>query len=124
MAFEGLSGRVNFTGNVDPGPVAIMQVEGNHTVIVGTTPGNYTHNESNLTLDINGGVANTSWLPAPEDTVTDDADDPLIETATIILILQVSGIAVPILAAFICDRVKARKKRLAGGDAAKGQGIM
>eukprot|EP00929_Paragymnodinium_shiwhaense_P122713 TRINITY_DN9570_c0_g2_i2.p1 TRINITY_DN9570_c0_g2~~TRINITY_DN9570_c0_g2_i2.p1 ORF type:complete len:1321 (+),score=343.38 TRINITY_DN9570_c0_g2_i2:87-4049(+) len=59
LTFQGVSGRVNFTGNIKPEPLALRQVKDGDFVMVGIVFPNQT-----MRLGENGGPTNESWQPA------------------------------------------------------------
>jgi len=66
IAFHGVSGWVNFTGNDKPESLAVKQVQGGDFVTVGLAFPN-----GSMRLDMNGGLVNESWKPAKEDAEAD-----------------------------------------------------
>jgi len=62
LAFQGVSGWVNFTGNDKPAAVAMKQVRGEEFVTIGLAFPN-----GSMSMDMNGGLANDSWTAAKED---------------------------------------------------------
>merc|ERR1719217_914345 len=62
MAFQGVSGWVNFTGNDKPETVAMKQVRGEEFVTIGLAFPNGT-----MDMAMNGGLANDSWTAAKDD---------------------------------------------------------
>jgi len=62
LAFQGVSGWVNFTGNDKPEAVAMKQVRGEDFLTIGLAFPNGT-----ITMDMNGGLANDSWTAAKAD---------------------------------------------------------
>merc|ERR1719478_2037047 len=62
LAFQGVSGWVNFTGNDKPESVALKQVRGQEFVTIGLAFPNGT-----MSLAMNGGLANDSWTAAKDD---------------------------------------------------------
>jgi len=62
LAFQGVSGWVNFTGNDKPESVALKQVRGQEFVTIGLAFPNGT-----MSMEMNGGLANDSWTAAKDD---------------------------------------------------------
>jgi len=62
LAFQGVSGWVNFTGNDKPEAISMKQVRGPELVTIGMAFPN-----GSIQMDMNGGLANDSWAPAKED---------------------------------------------------------
>merc|ERR1719217_1377997 len=62
LAFQGVSGWVNFTGNDKPESVAMKQVRGEEFVTIGLAFPNGT-----TSMEMNGGLANDSWTAAKDD---------------------------------------------------------
>ena len=66
LAFQGVSGYVNFTGNDKPETVAMKQVIGEEFVTIGMAFVNGT-----TVMDMHGGLSNASWTAAKEDVEED-----------------------------------------------------
>jgi len=62
LAFQGVSGWVNFTGNDKPETVSMKQVRGQDFITIGMAFPN-----GSIAMDMNGGLANDSWTAAKED---------------------------------------------------------
>merc|ERR1711988_2102023 len=62
LAFQGVSGWVNFTGNDKAETLALKQVRGADFVTVG-----YVFTNGSSRKDMNGGASNESWRPAKPD---------------------------------------------------------
>jgi len=62
LAFQGVSGWVNFTGNDKPETISMKQVRGQELIAIGMAFPN-----GSMHMDMNGGLANDSWAPAKED---------------------------------------------------------
>jgi len=63
LVFQGVSGKVNFTGNDKSEPLALKQVQGQDSLIVGYA---FSSNGS-VRMDVNGGPSNASWQEAYPD---------------------------------------------------------
>jgi hypothetical protein len=63
LVFQGVSGKVNFTGNDKSEPLALKQVQGQDSLIVGYA---FSSNGS-VRMDVNGGPSNASWTEALPD---------------------------------------------------------
>eukprot|EP00450_Noctiluca_scintillans_P007330 CAMPEP_0194495450 /NCGR_PEP_ID=MMETSP0253-20130528/13041_1 /TAXON_ID=2966 /ORGANISM="Noctiluca scintillans" /LENGTH=1325 /DNA_ID=CAMNT_0039336707 /DNA_START=17 /DNA_END=3994 /DNA_ORIENTATION=- len=63
LAFEGVSGRIQLSGNELPGYLAITQVVGSESVVVGYVPPNST---GEVTIDYET-ISSSSWSAAPPD---------------------------------------------------------
>ena len=71
LAFEGVSGRIQLSGNDLPGYLAITQVVGSESVAVGYVPPNDT---ADFTIDYCT-ISNSSWAAAPPDVEEDNSLD-------------------------------------------------
>jgi len=66
LVFQGVSGKVNFTGNDKAEPLALKQVQGQDSLIVGYA----FSNNGSVRMDVNGGPSNESWQEANPDPET------------------------------------------------------
>jgi hypothetical protein len=62
LAFQGVSGWVNFTGNDKPETISMKQVLGEEFVMVGMAFPN-----GSMLMNMHGGLTNDSWAPAKAD---------------------------------------------------------
>jgi len=62
LAFQGVSGWVNFTGNDKPETMALKQVRGEALVTIGMAFPN-----GSMVMDMNGGLTNDTWTAAKDD---------------------------------------------------------
>jgi len=62
LAFQGVSGWVNFTGNDKPETISMKQVRGQEFITIGMA------SNGSVEMDMNGGLSNDSWTAAKEDT--------------------------------------------------------
>merc|ERR1712136_377729 len=102
LAFEGVSGRIQLSGNDLPGYLAITQVVGSESVVVGYVPPNDT---AEVTIDYET-ISNSSWAAAPPD---DEEDNSM--TITVIAVLGATLlIACPVCCAIFVMCWRRRKK--------------